>query len=191
MRTGALFVGALVVSLLVLSGIAWLLLRSVNAFVRRAPRKLPGTLRHGVANLYRPGNHAQAALVALGIGVMFTLTVFLVQRGMMAEMFKSAPPGMPNVFLLDITAKERDALVELIRKQRGIEGAPDVVGTVAAKIVRINGTPVETFASRSVGPAIPARPRRRVGRGETAIYRHPGGRVVESESAASRSRSFP
>jgi putative ABC transport system permease protein len=144
-RTGALFVGALVVSLLVLSGIAWLLLRSVNAFVRKAPWKLPGTLRHGVANLYRPGNHAQAALVALGIGVMFTLTVFLVQRGMMAEMFKSAPPGMPNVFFLDITAKERDALVELISRQRGIEGAPDVVGTVRANITRINEAPVASL----------------------------------------------
>jgi putative ABC transport system permease protein len=148
-RTGVVFVGALVVSRAVLSAIAWLLLRSVNWFVRRAPWKLPSALRHGVANLYRPGNHAQAALVALGIGVMFTLTVFLVQRGMMAEMFKSAPPGMPNVFLLDITTKERDALIDLVRAQRGIEGAPDVVGTVAAKIVRVNGAPVESLGLQS------------------------------------------
>ncbi len=150
-RTGAFFVGALVVSLLVLSAIAWLLLRSVRAFVRRSPRKLPASLRHGVANLYRPGNHAQAALVALGIGVMFTLTIFLVQRGMMAEMFKSAPPGMPNVFLLDITAKERDPIVALIRAQRGIEGVPDVVGTVAAKIVSIDGAAVETLGLQAWG----------------------------------------
>ncbi len=149
-RTGAVFVGALVVSLLVLSAVAWVLLRSVSVFVRRAPW-LPSTLRHGVANLYRPGNHAQAALVALGVGVMFTLTVFLVQRGMMAEMFKTAPPGMPNVFLLDITAKERDPLIELLRGQRGVEGSPDIVGTVAAKIVSINGTPVEKLGLESWG----------------------------------------
>jgi putative ABC transport system permease protein len=150
-RTGAFFVGALVVSLLVLSAIAWVLLRSVRAFVRRSPRRLPASLRHGVANLYRPGNHAQAALVALGIGVMFTLTVFLVQRGMMAEMFKSAPPGMPNVFLLDITARDRDPIVALIRAQRGIEGAPDVVGTVAAKIVSIDGAAIETLGLQAWG----------------------------------------
>jgi len=142
---------ALVVSLLVLSGIAWLLLRSVHAFVRRWPRRLPAPIRHGVANLYRPGNHAQAALVALGIGVMFTLTVFLVQRGMMAEMFKSAPPGMPNVFLLDITAKERDPIIELVRAQRGIDGAPDVVGTVAAKIVSIDGKPIDSLHLQAWG----------------------------------------
>ena len=145
-RTGAVFVGALVVSLLVLSAIAWLLLRGVHRFVRQSRWKLPGTLRHGVANLYRPGNHAQGALVALGIGVMFTLTIFLVQRGMMAEMIKSAPPGMPNVFLLDITAKERDALVQVIKNERGIEGPPDVIGTVAAKLISIDGVSIESKA---------------------------------------------
>ena len=151
LRTGAVFVGALVVSLIVLSAIAWVLLRFVKFIVRRAPWPMPPVLRHGVANLYRPGNHAQAALVALGIGVMFTLTVFLVQRGMMAEMFKTAPPGMPNVFLLDITAKERDPLVDLLHAQHGIEGAPDVIGTVAAKIVSVNGTPVEKLDLKAWG----------------------------------------
>lgn len=149
-RTSAVFVEALIVSLLVLSAIAWILLRAVKLFARRA-HWLPPVLRHGVANLYRPGNHAQAALVALGVGVMFTLTVFLVQRGMMAEMLKTAPPGMPNVFLLDITAKERDPLIALLRAQRGVEGAPDVVGTVAAKITSVNGTPVDKLKLESWG----------------------------------------
>ena len=150
-KTGALFVGALLVSLAVLSGIAWLLLRTVRSLVRRSPWRLPATLRHGVANLYRPGNHAQAALVALGIGVMFTLTVFLVERGMMAEMIKSAPPGMPNVFLLDITAKDRDGVVKLIREQRGIQGAPEVVGTVAAKLLAIDGAPLDALRLKAWG----------------------------------------
>ena len=30
-----------------------------------------------MANLYRPGNHAGAVLVALGTGVMFTLSIYL------------------------------------------------------------------------------------------------------------------
>ncbi len=150
-RTGTTFVVALVVSLLVLAAIAWVLLRSVKFFVRRSPWPLPPVLRHGIANLYRPGNHAQAALVALGIGVMFTLTVFLVQRGMMTELFQSAPPGMPNVFLLDITAKERDPLLQLLRAQRGMENAPELVGTVAGKIVSINGIPLEKLNLKGWG----------------------------------------
>ena len=75
-KTGAYFAGALVVSLAVLAGIAWLMLRGLKLASRR---KLPTSIRHGIANLYRPGNHAQTVLVALGIGVMFTLTVYLVR----------------------------------------------------------------------------------------------------------------
>ncbi|MBI2680310.1 MAG: FtsX-like permease family protein [Candidatus Solibacter usitatus] len=150
-RTGLYFTGALMASLAVLSTVAWLLLHGVRAFVRRSPWKLPATLRHGIANLYRPGNHAQAALVALGIGVMFTLTVYLVQRGMLTQMFKSTPPGMPNVFLLDITAQERDAMLALLHSQKGVVGQPEVVGTVQAKLVTIDNTPIENIPLQGWG----------------------------------------
>jgi len=99
--------------------------------------------RHGMANLYRPGNHAQAALVAMGIGVMFTLTVYLIQNGVLAEMNKTAPPGMPNVFLLDISSKEAASVLDLLKRQKGLERPPELMGTVAAKIVRLNGVPIE------------------------------------------------
>ncbi|MDQ6705926.1 MAG: FtsX-like permease family protein, partial [Acidobacteriota bacterium] len=100
-------------------------------------------VRHGIANLYRPGNHAGAALVALGVGVMFTLTIYLVQRGLLAEVIKSAPPGMPNVFLLDITPRNRDEIAKLLARQHGVEGAPEMVGTVSARISSINGVPLD------------------------------------------------
>jgi putative ABC transport system permease protein len=58
---------------------------------------------------------------------------------------------MPNVFLLDITAKERDPLIDLVRSQKGIEGAPDVVGTVAAKIISIDGKPIESLHLQAWG----------------------------------------
>ena len=70
--------------------------------VLRRAKGLPAAVRHGIANLYRPGSQAQAAVVALGVGVMFTLTVFLVQDALVRQIRGSAPPGMPNVFLLDI-----------------------------------------------------------------------------------------
>lgn len=135
-KTGAYFSGALVVSLTVLAAIAWLMLRGLKMASRRS---LPTSIRHGIANLYRPGNHAQSVLVALGIGVMFTLTVYLVERGVIAQMNKNAPPGMPNVFLIDITPKDRDAVLGLIKEQHGIEGSPELIGTVAAKLVEVDG----------------------------------------------------
>lgn len=141
-QMGFWFVAGLAGSIAALSAVAWALLRSLRWFSRKAGRQLRPSIRHGIANLYRPGNHAQSALVALGIGVMFTLTVYLVQHGLLSEMVKSAPPGMPNVFLLDMTPRNRDAVIALIGKQAGVEGKPDTVGTVAARLSQINGAPL-------------------------------------------------
>jgi len=139
-RTGEYFAGALAISFTALSTVAWLMLRLLKIASRG---KLPASIRHGIANLYRPGAHAQSVLVALGVGVMFTLTVYLVQHGMIAEMNRTSPPGTPNVFLIDIAPKDRDAVLDLVKRQRGVEGAPEVIGTVAAKIVSVDGQPVD------------------------------------------------
>ncbi|HEX5230124.1 MAG TPA: FtsX-like permease family protein, partial [Bryobacteraceae bacterium] len=141
-RTGEYFAIALIVSFVALSAVAWLMLRVLKALSRRA---LPASIRHGIANLYRPGAHAQSVLVALGVGVMFTLTVYLVQHGMIAEMNRTSPPGMPNVFLIDIAPQNRAAVLDLLRQQPGIDGTPELIGTVAAKIQSIDGRDVESM----------------------------------------------
>jgi putative ABC transport system permease protein len=138
-KTGAYFAGALVISFAALSAVAWLMLRVLKVASRR---RMPASVRHGIANLYRPGAHAQSVLVALGVGVMFTLTVYLVQHGMIAEMNRTSPPGMPNVFLIDIAPQNRAAVLDLVKQQRGIERAPELVGTVAAKLVSVDGQDV-------------------------------------------------
>src|SRR5580698_3563733 len=139
-KTGEYFAAALAIGFAALSAVAWLMLRGLKILSRR---KLPASVRHGIANLYRPGAHAQSVLVALGVGVMFTLTIYLVQHGMIAEMNRTSPPGMPNVFLIDIAPKDRDAVLDLVKQQRGVEGAPEMIGTVAAKISSIDGQPVD------------------------------------------------
>jgi putative ABC transport system permease protein len=104
---------------------------------------MPCVLRHGIANLYRPGNHAGAVLVALGVGVMFTLTVFLVQRSMAEAVLSGVPRGMPNVLLINITEKERAGLVELLKKQPGVRHPPAVIASAAAQLTSVNGVPVQ------------------------------------------------
>jgi putative ABC transport system permease protein len=147
-KTGAYFAGALVIGFAALSAVAWLMLRVLKIASRR---RLPASVRHGIANLYRPGAHAQSVLVALGVGVMFTLTIYLVQHGMIAEMNRTSPPGMPNVFLIDIAPKDRDAVLDLIKQQRGVEGQPELIGTVAAKLVDINGQEVGKMDLKGFG----------------------------------------
>lgn len=146
LRLGVYFIGGIVASLLALSAVAWLLLRSLQAFLRTAAgARLPANLRHGMANLYRPGNQAATVLVALGLGVMFSLTVYLVQHSMLADIARSAPPGMPNIFLLGITESQQNAVRELLRAQPGIEGGLEIVPYVSVRLVTVNGTPIENM----------------------------------------------
>ncbi|HTW67661.1 MAG TPA: FtsX-like permease family protein [Bryobacteraceae bacterium] len=144
-KTGAYFSGAVIISFAALSAVAWLMLRLLKAASRA---KLPASVRHGIANLYRPGAHAQSVVVALGVGVMFTLTVYLIQHGLIAEMIRNSPPGMPNVFLIDIAPKDRDAVLDLVKRQRGVSAAPEIIGTVAARILSIDGQPVDEMDLR-------------------------------------------
>jgi len=151
-RLGAYFIGSIVVSLLALSVVAWALLRSLQGFLRSAAgARLPANLRHGMANLYRPGNQARAVLVALGLGVMFSLTIYLVQHSMLADIARSAPPGMPNVFLVGITPDQKDAVQKLIAAQPGVEHAPEIVSSVQIKIVTVNGAPIESLTLEGRG----------------------------------------
>ena len=151
LRTGTIFVAALAAGLALLALAAWLMLRGVRALLRRPPWPLPSTLRQGIANLYRPGNQAQAAVVALGVGVMFTLAVFLVERALVAQIRNSAPRGMANVFLLDIPGARRQEVMDAVREHPGLETAPDVMAAVSARLTAVNGTRVEQLPLREWG----------------------------------------
>lgn len=137
-RVGAVFVSGLAVALLLLAGVAWLLLKGLRALIRQAPRTWPVSFRQGAANLYRPGNHAGSVLVALGIGVMFTLTIYLIQKSLLVEVMSAAPPGMPNVFMINITDAERDGIEELLRAQPNLQSKPRISPLVAARLVAID-----------------------------------------------------
>ena len=93
--------------MIALSGVAWVLLKGLKALLLTYGRRLPVPFRYGMANLYRPGNHAGVVLVALGTGVMFTLSIYLLQRSVLQRIVQNAPPGMPNVFLINITEREK------------------------------------------------------------------------------------
>lgn len=148
LRIGAYFAGGLLVSLLVLAVVAWILLRAIRLFLLRTPWRLPALLRHGLANVYRQGNQAQAVLVALGLGVMFTASVYLVQKSVVNQIQLSAPPSMPNVFLIDISPAQSGPLLALIQRQPGLLGAPQLAASVDARLVSVNGVPIEDIDIR-------------------------------------------
>ena len=149
-RTGGWFAIAMAAGLASLAFVAWVLLRGLRWVSRHLPRRAGPVVRQGIANLYRPGNHAGAAVMALGVGVMFTVTVWIVQRGLLKDIVRTAPPGMPNVYLLDVTAATRDAVYKLVSAQPGVEGTPEMIGAVAAQIQSIDGVPFERENQRGI-----------------------------------------
>lgn len=142
-RLGSWFAGGLAASLAALSVTAYALLRALKALPGRLPFRLPVALRHGVANLSRPGMHAEVVLVALGVGVTFTLTVYLLQTTVLAQLVRNAPPGMPNVYLSNISEGEHEELAEFLRAQPGVVGEVKLLPTVSARLHAIDGASLD------------------------------------------------
>jgi len=138
-KMGAYFIAGLTASILLLTGVAALLLASMRWVVKKGGRRLPASFRHGFANLYRPGNQARSVLVALGIGVMFTLTTYLLQRTVLREMDSEGPGREGNFFLLDV--RNLPEMTKLIESQPGVKSKVELVGYIVARMLEKNGVP--------------------------------------------------
>src|SRR5438876_6025106 len=105
-KYASVFAAILIGSLLVLGGVGAVLLRGMRRLSQHRVIGRSAALRHGIANLYRPGAHASAILASLGVGVMFTLSVYFLQHSLLEEVRATAPPDSPNLFLINITDRE-------------------------------------------------------------------------------------
>ena len=149
MVVGRWFAAALCGLLLVIFVVAALTLRLLRAFLNRTRLHLKSFLRHGLANLYRPGNQSAAVLAALGLGAMLILTVFLMQHAVVRRMQETASPKIPNVFLVDIGSHELAGLKGLLSQQPGVRGEMETLPVVSARLMSIDGTPVEQLTLKN------------------------------------------
>jgi putative ABC transport system permease protein len=124
-------------------GLSAVLLWGLRAFLSRTRLQLPSALRHGLSNLYRPGNQSAAVLAALGAGVMLILSVFLMQRSIVGALQEDVKPDTPNVFLIDMSTDELPGIEALLKKQPGVIGTMEQVPIVSARVDSIDGTPLE------------------------------------------------
>ncbi len=134
-----LFTMALVV-LLLLSAVS---LRTLRFLLNRVRLHLPSSLRHGLSNLYRPGNQSAAVLAALGTGVMLILAVYLMQAALLRDLRETASPKLPNIFLVDVTNDEVAGVKDFFNRQPGMSQALDLMPVVPGRFITINGQPVE------------------------------------------------
>ena len=118
-------------------------LRTLRFVLNRIRLRLPSSLRHGLANLYRPGNQSAAVLAALGTGVMLILAVYLMQATLLREIRETASPKLPNVFLIDVTTDEVAGVKAFFAKQAGVSQTLDLMPVVAGRLISLNGKPIE------------------------------------------------
>jgi putative ABC transport system permease protein len=149
-KVGSAFAFGLTGVLLVLLLLAFALLRFLRFLLNRIRLHLPSSLRHGLANLYRPGNQSAAVLAALGTGVMLILSVYLMQSSLLREIKETASPKLPNVFLIDITGDEIAGLRDFFAHQPGITEPADLMPVVRGEFVAIHGKPLDQFQGQHV-----------------------------------------
>jgi putative ABC transport system permease protein len=130
-----LFTIALVVLLIMAAVTLWLLRLLLN----RVRLRLPSFLRHGLANLYRPGNQSAAVMAALGTGVMLILAVYLMQATLLRDLRTTAAPNLPNVFLIDVTTDETAGVKDFFAHQQGVTQALELMPVVQGRFISLNG----------------------------------------------------
>ncbi len=144
-KVGAAFAAVFACALVVLLALAWAALRVTRFALNRVRLRLPSSLRHGLANLYRPGNQSAAVLAALGTGIMLILTVYLMQRALVVDLRDTASPKLPNVFFVDISSEEVDGVKALLASQPGVTQALDLMPVVRGSFVSIKGQPLSAM----------------------------------------------
>ncbi len=138
---GRIFTVGLFAVLVVLLATAAALLAAIRFFLARTRLALPSVLRHGLANLYRPGNPSSALLAALGLGVMQIAIVLFLSQAFTKELKLSTNPTLPNVFLIDIASNEIDGVTKLLKSQSTVHGSPEFLPIIASRILSVDAVP--------------------------------------------------
>jgi putative ABC transport system permease protein len=138
-KVGGWFALLFFIALVVLLVLAAVALRTLRFVLNRIRLRLPSSLRHGLANLYRPGNQSAAVLAALGTGVMLILAVYLMQGALLRDLRETASPKLPNVFIIDVTTDEVAGVRNFFQHQPGVTKGLDLLPVVQGRFVSLNG----------------------------------------------------
>ncbi len=140
---GSIFGVAFAVALIVLLALAAATLLVLRLLLGGVRLRLPSFLRHGLANLYRPGNQSAAVMASLGLGVMLILAVYLMQAALLRDLRETAAPQLPNIFLIDVTTDEVAGVKDFFAHQPGVIQALDLMPGTTGRFVSLNGKTLE------------------------------------------------
>ena len=146
---GKWFSVGLLAVLLVLLLASFLVLKALRYLLTRTRLHLPSAVRHGLANLYRPGNPSSALLAALGMGVMQIMLVFLMQHAVVRQLHISSAPDLPNIFLVDISNDEIDGIRRLLTSSSAVTAPPELLPVVSSRILALDGVPAADIKTKN------------------------------------------
>jgi putative ABC transport system permease protein len=133
LKIGAIFLAGLAATAFILNLAGTLLIR----FVKQLRHVNSFVLRQGINSLYRPGNQTKVILLAVGLGAFFIISVRLLQSNLLDEFSLNLSANAPDMYLIDIQPKQREAVHELLTQQLGTK--PELIPTLRARIAEING----------------------------------------------------
>jgi putative ABC transport system permease protein len=147
---GFLYATGLLVAVLTLLGSARVLIALVRGMPR--PRSLP--LRQALGNLHRPGSQTTGIMVAIGLALMVTATVSILERALVEQVVTNRPDDAPTFFFIDIQPDQREGVLNLIHRQTGaldLETIPLVrsrLASVNGQVVKVEDDPDASVADR-------------------------------------------
>jgi putative ABC transport system permease protein len=136
-RTGILYTIGLLVLALSLAGFGALFI----ATLRRLPRmpRLPVSVRHGLANVHRPGSYAVSILAVLAAGSALMMGVDLLRHSIISSVVADTAPGSENLFLFNLRPEDRDDLQSVLARTPGVLGPVHLLPEYNMSLEQVNG----------------------------------------------------
>ncbi|MEX5212789.1 MAG: FtsX-like permease family protein [Nitrospiraceae bacterium] len=145
---GLLYAVGLLTAVLVLLGSA----RVLMSLVRRMPRPRSLAVRQALGNLHRPGSQATGIMVAIGLALMVTSTVSILERALVQQVVTNRPDDAPTFFFIDIQPDQREGVLNLIHRQTGALGI-EAMPLVRSRLASVNGQAVKVVEDPGTSPA--------------------------------------
>ena len=138
------FVGGVVVTFAILSGVAKGTMLSVKKYF---PKKASFTMRQSLLNLYRPNNQTLVLLVAIGLGTFLISTLYFTKDILLAKTEVGNTSDNANIITLDVQPDQVNDVVSTF-KNNDLK-VLDNISLVTMRMHSINGRLVNTLRKDS------------------------------------------
>ncbi len=100
---------------------------------------LPGPVRYGLANLYRPANRSRTLIVAIGLGLSTIVGTFETHNAVAQAIVKALPFDHANLMIAAIDDSQIRSLPEILKSVPGAEGEPEILNLAWMRLAKIDG----------------------------------------------------